>query len=99
MKKHLDNPVFSVVSETAAELRIHAYVIGGFVRDIFLGKESKDIDIVAIGDGIELANKVSLKSIGVTWGLHNREILNLGNPAAIISDPNELIPTIEKILK
>lgn len=61
MKKYLDNPVFSVVSETAEELGIHTYVIGGFVRDIFLGKESKDIDIVTTGDGIELAKGVSGK--------------------------------------
>lgn len=64
MKKHLDNPVFSVISETAAELEIQAYVIGGFVRDIFLNKESKDIDIVTTGDGIELAKSVAEKLEG-----------------------------------
>ncbi len=64
MKKHLHNPVFSVVSEAAEELNIHAYVIGGFVRDIFLNKESKDIDIVTTGDGIELAKRVSEKLKG-----------------------------------
>jgi len=64
LKKHLDNPVFSVVSRAAEELNIHAYVIGGFVRDIFLNKESKDIDIVTTGDGIELAKKVSEKLQG-----------------------------------
>lgn len=64
MKKHLDNPVFSVVSEAAERLNIHAYVIGGFVRDIFLSKESKDIDIVTTGDGIELAKKVAEKLEG-----------------------------------
>ncbi|MCG3167634.1 MAG: CCA-adding enzyme [Bacteroidia bacterium] len=64
MKKHLENSVFSVVSQAAAELNIHAYVIGGFVRDIFLNKESKDIDIVTTGDGIELAKKVAEKLEG-----------------------------------
>jgi len=61
LRKHLHNPVFSVISESAAGLGTDAYVIGGFVRDIFLGKESKDIDIVSTGDGIELAKKVSGK--------------------------------------
>lgn len=64
MKKHLQNPAFSVISESASELGIDAYVIGGFVRDIFLGKDSKDIDVVAIGDGIELAKRVSEKLDG-----------------------------------
>ena len=64
MKKHLDNHVFSVVSRAAEELNIHAYVIGGFVRDIFLNKESKDIDIVTTGDGIELAKRVAEKLQG-----------------------------------
>ncbi len=64
MKAHLQNNIFQTISEAAEQLGIHAYVIGGFVRDIFLGKESKDIDIVAIGDGIELANKVSVKLKG-----------------------------------
>ena len=64
MKKHLQNSVFAVVSEAAEELNIHAYVIGGFVRDIFLNKESKDIDIVTTGDGIELAKRVAEKLQG-----------------------------------
>ena len=64
MKKHLQNSVFAVVSQASEELNIHAYVIGGFVRDIFLNKESKDIDIVTTGDGIELAKKVSEKLQG-----------------------------------
>ena len=64
MKKHLQNSVFAVVSQASEELNIHAYVIGGFVRDIFLNKESKDIDIVTTGDGIELAKRVAEKLQG-----------------------------------
>lgn len=61
MKAHLQNPVFQIIAATAAELNVHAFVIGGFVRNIFLNKESKDIDIVTTGDGIELAKKVAEK--------------------------------------
>lgn len=42
-----------------------AYVIGGFVRDIFLGRECKDVDVVAIGSGIKLAEAVAKKAGGV----------------------------------
>ena len=43
---YLEHPVFKVVSETAKELGVRAFVIGGYVRDCFLGKPNKDIDIV-----------------------------------------------------
>ena len=43
---YLEHPVFKVVSETARELGVRAFVIGGYVRDCFLGKPNKDIDIV-----------------------------------------------------
>ena len=61
MKKHLDNPVFEVVSKIAKELNVHAFVIGGYVRDIFLKRASKDVDIVVKGSGIELATNVARK--------------------------------------
>jgi poly(A) polymerase len=59
--KHLSSRTFGLVSEAADELGLEAYVIGGYVRDIFLRRPSKDIDIVAIGSGIELAKAVSRK--------------------------------------
>lgn len=59
-KKALNNKIFEVISKASQELNIESYVIGGFVRDYLLGREfKKDIDIVAIGSGIELALKVS----------------------------------------
>lgn len=61
MKQHLKHPLFSIVSEIAAEQSIQAYVIGGFVRDLLLNRPSKDIDIVIIGNGIEFAEKVAQK--------------------------------------
>ena len=57
----LDHKIFSIVSETAAEQGVRAFVIGGYVRDCFLGRPSKDIDIVVEGSGIELAEAVGAK--------------------------------------
>lgn len=61
MKEHLQESIFKLISEAADELSVECYVIGGFVRDIFLHRPSKDIDIVAIGSGIELARAVHKK--------------------------------------
>ena len=57
----LDHKIFSIVSETASELGVRAFVIGGYVRDCFLGRPSKDIDIVVEGSGIALAEAVAAK--------------------------------------
>lgn len=61
MQAYLKNPVFKLIASCADELGVQAYVIGGFVRDIFLERESKDIDVVTIGKGIELAKLVHQK--------------------------------------
>tara|TARA_Y100000766_G_scaffold165936_1_gene142597 strand:- start:767 stop:2185 length:1419 start_codon:yes stop_codon:yes gene_type:complete len=53
--KLLDHKIFKIVSETAQELNVRAFVIGGYVRDIYLKRPSKDIDIVVEGKGIDLA--------------------------------------------
>jgi poly(A) polymerase len=50
-----------IVSETARSLQYPAYVVGGFVRDRLLGRPTKDIDIVCVGDGIRLAESVAAK--------------------------------------
>ena len=61
MKEHLTHPIFKIISEESNNLKQSSYVIGGFVRDLFLGKQSKDIDVVTIGSGISLAEKVADK--------------------------------------
>ena len=59
-KSALNNTIFEVISRASQELNIESYVIGGFVRDLLLQRGSKkDIDVVAVGSGIELALKVS----------------------------------------
>ncbi len=63
MEKYLSAPVFKVITACAAKLNVEAYVIGGYVRDIFLNRQSKDIDVVTLGKGIELAEQVH-KTLG-----------------------------------
>ena len=58
---YLDHKIFQIVSETAAEQGVRAFVIGGYVRDCFLGRPSKDIDIVVEGSGIAIAEAVAEK--------------------------------------
>ena len=55
MEKYLSHPVFSVLADIANQNGIEAYVIGGYVRDIFLNRSSKDIDVVVLGNGIDFA--------------------------------------------
>ena len=56
----LTHSVFEIISLAAKQLQLETYVIGGFVRDYFLKRETpKDIDIVAVGSGIDLAEKVA----------------------------------------
>lgn len=59
-KNALNHPVFNIISKSAEQLQVDCYVIGGFVRDYILNRgDAKDIDIVAIGSGIELAKQVA----------------------------------------
>ncbi len=54
-----NNPILKKIGEIADKNKIESYVIGGFVRDFILGIKSKDIDIVSVGSGINLAKEVS----------------------------------------
>ena len=59
-KQALQHNIFKIISKSAKELQVDSYVIGGFVRDFILNRNAhKDIDIVAIGSGIELAKQVA----------------------------------------
>lgn len=59
MKKHLTHPIFSKISEVADSQNVECFVIGGFVRDIFLKRNSKDIDVVVLGSGIAIAESLA----------------------------------------
>jgi len=59
-KSALDNNVFNFIAKAASNLHLESYVIGGFVRDFILERgEAKDIDIVTVGSGIDLAKEVA----------------------------------------
>ena len=59
-KDALQDKIFKIIAQAAKELNVESYVIGGFVRDLILKRDhKKDIDVVAVGSGIELALKVS----------------------------------------
>ena len=60
----IDKPLFHLIGETADELGLETYVVGGFVRDLFLSRPSKDIDVVSVGRGIELAEAVAKRLKG-----------------------------------
>ena len=61
-KEAITHPIFEIISKSAKELNVNSYVIGGFVRDFLLQRGTpKDVDIVAIGSGIDLAKKVASK--------------------------------------
>jgi poly(A) polymerase len=61
MKHTLTHPVFKIVSGCAAEMNLHVFVIGGWVRDQLLNRPCKDIDFVCLGSGIDLAQSVAKK--------------------------------------
>lgn len=59
MQEHLTHPIFSIVSKVADRIGLQTFVIGGFVRDLILKRPSKDIDIVCLGSGIQLAEAIA----------------------------------------
>lgn len=61
IQKRLSGEIFTVVAQVADEMQLECYVIGGYVRDLFLYRPSKDIDFVTVGKGIELAEAVAKK--------------------------------------
>lgn len=75
MKEYLQLDIFKRLSRIADENNLECYVIGGYVRDLLLHRESKDIDIVVVGSGIELAEAVA-KDLGK--GAHLSVFKNFG---------------------
>jgi poly(A) polymerase len=63
LSSSLRDPVFKKIGTVADRLGLETYAVGGFVRDIILKRESKDLDFVCVGSGIELAEAVA-KSLG-----------------------------------
>jgi len=63
LKEKFSGKIFEIISQTADNMHLECYAIGGYVRDIFLHRPSKDIDIVTVGKGIELAEAIA-KELG-----------------------------------
>lgn len=61
LKHEFSSGLFPTITEAADQMGLECYVIGGYVRDMFLGRPSKDIDIVTVGRGIDLAEAVARK--------------------------------------
>lgn len=57
----LDNPIFEQIRDTVDRLGVEAYVVGGYVRDFYLGRPSTDIDVVVVGSGVEVAEALGEK--------------------------------------
>ena len=58
LAKILDRDIFHQISDVADTLGVECYVVGGYVRDIFLERSSCDIDVVVVGSGIEVATEL-----------------------------------------
>ena len=80
---NLTGPVFDLLRNAVAELDVRAFVIGGYVRDVILGRECKDIDVVVEGSGIELAKKVASK---LGKGSHVNIFKNFGTAMIHLED-------------
>ena len=75
LKQHFSEPIFGKIAETADTLGLECYVVGGYVRDIFLQRPSKDIDVVVVGSGIAMAEALG-KHLG--RGAHVSVFKNFG---------------------
>ena len=75
LKQYFSEPIFGHIAETADALGLECYVVGGYVRDIFLQRPSKDIDVVVVGSGIAMAEALG-KQLG--RGAHVSVFKNFG---------------------
>ena len=89
----LNQEVFHLISDAADALHLECYVVGGYVRDIFLERPSNDIDVVVVGSGIELAKEVK-RRLGKR--AHLSVFRNFGT--AQVKAPSNLPPEGEAIL-
>ena len=69
------NPIFRIIAEASAHSGVSAFVVGGFVRDLLIDRESKDVDVVVLGSGIKIARQVSEK---LSPGTHVKYFKNFG---------------------
>ena len=58
LRQLINKPVFHDISSVADDLGLECYVVGGYVRDLFLERPSQDIDVVVVGSGIQVASEL-----------------------------------------
>ena len=80
----LNKDIFHLISDSADELGMECYVVGGYVRDLFLERPSKDIDVVVVGSGIEVAKRLKEKLNQlwktVLWRMIRTDVISLSMP-------------------
>lgn len=81
----LQHPIYQIVSQTADRLDVSVYAVGGVVRDLFLNRPSKDIDILVIGSGIKLATAAAA---AIAHSLHVNVYKNFGTAQFSFEDAN-----------
>lgn len=59
IKNKIDTPLFHKLTETADEMGLECYLVGGYVRDLILERPTNDIDVVVVGSGIKMAEAFS----------------------------------------
>ena len=84
LKQYFSEPIFGHIAETADALGLECYVVGGYVRDIFLQRPSKDIDVVVVGSGIAMAEALG-KRLG--RGAHVSVFKNFGTAQVTYKGP------------
>ena len=84
LRKCLDKPIFRQISQVADGLELECYVVGGYVRDLFLQRPSKDIDVVVVGSGIRMAEALAEK---LGKGAHVSVFRNFGTAQLKWRDP------------
>lgn len=89
----LDKDIFRKISDAADSLGVECYVVGGFVRDIFLGRPSNDIDVVVVGSGIAVATELKKRlgrrahlSVFRNFGTAQVKFFSLSDERVALSD-------------
>jgi poly(A) polymerase len=84
LKEFLNKPVFGLLSQTTEEMRLSSFVVGGYVRDMIMGRDSTDIDVVVIGSGIDFARHFAVK-----LGLENKVTVYRNFGTALVMVPGD----------
>ena len=86
----LDNDIFHLISDVADDMQLECYLVGGYVRDIFLDQPSDDIDCVVVGSGIKIATELKKRlgkkaylSVFKNFGTAQVKVMSAGNRSPV----------------